>query len=83
LINLHARFLLLDEEDQKITTDIMGHVLDTLEGETGTLITMVDVKGNGLAEMLACGNPLLIQPLLEGAGEVARRIFAQPEGLTQ
>lgn len=83
MIELHGRFLLLDEEDQKITTDIMTRVLETLEGDSGTMIAMVDAKGNGFAEMLACGNPLLIEPLLQGAGEVAKRVFTQNEGLMQ
>lgn len=80
---LIERYALLDEEDRMAIETIMGHAVDTLSSDSGTLIFMFDVNGDGTAEMLAAGNPLLIQPLLHSAGVVGTRIFAQPEGMVQ
>lgn len=72
----------LNLKDLETFTAIGLLLLATMENQTGTAIVMCDPLGDGSAQLIAVGNPLLIQPLLSAAAEAAQTIEKlQPGGV--
>jgi hypothetical protein len=70
----------LDIKDLETFTAIGLLILATMEAQTGTAILMCDQVGNGSAQLIAVGNPLLIQPLLGAAAEAAQTLEQMSPG---
>jgi hypothetical protein len=83
VIDMTKAFKQLDDDDQRVVADMMHRIVVTLEKGEGTVVLLMDVLGNGTAEVVAAGNPLLVEPLLRTAALVSERLFSQQDGYTQ
>lgn len=77
-----AKLALLDEDASGTLQQMSLIIIDTLINKKGTIILMADVMGNGVAQIVAAGNPSLVPPLLYTASEAADAMFKKPEAST-
>ena len=77
---LETRLYALDEDARGTLRQMTLVILDTLSSKTGTVVLMADVLGNGVAQIIAAGNPALVPPLLYTGGEAADAMFKRPAG---
>ena len=69
--------------DGKATLHQMSMIIiDTLLSGTGTAVLMADVLGDGVAQIVAAGNPALVPPLMYTCSEAADAMFKKPEAST-
>jgi hypothetical protein len=71
----------LSEEDKNVIDDMLGVAIEALATGQGAAIMLVDVNGLGIAQMLAAGNQLLIEPLLRSAETVCDKVFSNRSGV--
>lgn len=76
--DLLAQIGLLDDDAQETLRQMSLVIIATLIGKTGTAILMADIKGDGVAQIIAAGNPALVPPLLYTASEAADAMFKRP-----
>jgi hypothetical protein len=74
---------LLDDDAKGTLHQMSLIIIATLLSKTGTVILMSDIKGDGVANIIAAGNPALVPPLMYTASEAADAMFKRPEGSTQ
>ena len=79
---LMLKLELLDEDARGTLRQMSVVIIDTLLHKTGTVVLMSDVMGNGVAQIIAAGNPALVPPLLYTASEAADAMFKKPESST-
>jgi hypothetical protein len=76
--DLLAHIGLLDDDAQETLRQMTIVIISTLIHKTGTAILMADIKGDGIAQIIAAGNPALVPPLLYTASEAADAMFKRP-----
>lgn len=77
------KYAALDEEDKNVIDDMLEVAIEALSTGRGAAIMLVDVEGLGVAQMLAAGNQLLIEPLLRSADSVCDKVFSNHTGVVQ
>jgi hypothetical protein len=77
------KYAALAEKDRQSITDMIDVAVAALSTENGALVLLVDVEGQGVAQMLAAGNQLLVEPLLRSADAVCDRVFSNHAGVLQ
>lgn len=77
------KYAALSEEDKDMIDDMLEIAIETLATGQGAAIMLVDVNGLGVAQMLAVGNQLLIEPLLRSAESVCAKVFSNHTGVLQ
>ena len=73
----------LDEEDKNVIDDMLEIAIEALSTGQGAAIMLVDVNGAGVAQLLAAGNQMLIEPLLRSAESVCEKVFSNHTGVVQ
>ena len=69
----------LTDEDKATLLQISVYAVEVLRRKEGALVFMVDVKGNGRAEIIASGNPDIVPALMYAAQPAADAMFKKPE----
>jgi hypothetical protein len=77
------KYAALSEEDKTLIDDMLEVAIAALSTGQGAAIMLVDVNGLGVAQMLAVGNQLLIEPLLRSADAVCAKVFSNHTGVLQ
>lgn len=80
--DLLAQVALLDEDARGTLQQLTEIIVGTLTQRHGTVVLMADVKGDGVAQIIACGNPALVPALLYTASAAADAMFKPTAGAT-
>lgn len=72
-----------DKADAMVIADVISCVCEVLRSESGAMVVMVDMEGNGRADMLAVGNQFVIGPLLSSAPYIGRNFYATAPEVVQ
>lgn len=75
------KYLALDEDDQRIIDELLDNAIDTVSNKSGTIVMLTDPQGNGRANFLYGGNPLLVEGLLEAGAELSKEYFHIDRGM--
>lgn len=79
---LYAAIDELGEEDRQIMLQIVQVTANTLINESGGMVLLADIDGNGTGCILTCGNPLVALPLISTAKDIIKREL-EPTGVMQ
>lgn len=76
--DLMTKLAELDDEAKGTLHQLSLIIIDTLIHKKGTVLLMADVMGDGIAQIIAAGNPALVPPLLYTASAAADAMFKKP-----